>query len=195
MSHTLPRYSAIIHAALACFVEHGVEKTTIDMIRAASGASVGSLYHHFGNKEGLAAEVYLEGLRQVRAQTQAALSDCQDLQSAIAGIINTHIDWIVDNPDWAQFVFSARRTLANTPRDAELRHETAKAQQDLATLFTQLPDGQLLDQWPADVVPSLIVGPLHDYARNWLEGRRRQSPAELREAFCRAAWGILRQAG
>jgi AcrR family transcriptional regulator len=34
-------------------------------VRELSGASTGSIYHHFGDKEGLAAALYIEAMRDV----------------------------------------------------------------------------------------------------------------------------------
>ena len=45
----------ILTEALACFLEYGIETTTIEMIRERAQTSVGAIYHHFKNKEGLVA--------------------------------------------------------------------------------------------------------------------------------------------
>ena len=45
------RKDSILTAALACITDVGADATTIEMIRERSGASIGSLYHHFGNKD------------------------------------------------------------------------------------------------------------------------------------------------
>ena len=58
------RPQAILAAALDCFNQYGIEGTTIDMIRQQSNASVGSIYHHFGSKEDIAAALFIEGMRQ-----------------------------------------------------------------------------------------------------------------------------------
>jgi len=186
------RHQTIITAALRCFAEHGVEATTIDMIRAASGASVGSLYHRFGNKEGIAAEVYMEGLRQARELTHAALLDCSSLEVAIRRIVGAQVDWIVANPDWARFVFSYRMVLAEANREESFRAEVGAAQHELAAALFALPGGEVLRKWPTGIYPSLIVGPVHNYAQQWLEGRRHVPLIELREVFAEAAWGSLR---
>ena len=52
----------ILDAALACFNEKGFTATTVEDVRGRSGASVGSIYHHFGGKEQIAAAIYVEGL-------------------------------------------------------------------------------------------------------------------------------------
>ncbi len=44
---------AILDAASRLFFERGLQRTTIDEIAEAAGVSVGSVYVHFGSKEGL----------------------------------------------------------------------------------------------------------------------------------------------
>src|SRR5262249_56167375 len=61
------RQRGILMAALDCFTTRGVSATTIEDIRAKSGASIGSIYHHFRSKENLAATLYVEGLREYQA--------------------------------------------------------------------------------------------------------------------------------
>lgn len=181
------RHRAIIEAALACFVRHGVEATTIDMIREASGASVGSLYHRFGNKEGLAAEVYMQGLRDFRDSLAAGLAHASTLQEAVRAIVDANIDWIVANPDWARFIFNHRGVLARAEREAEfLQEATASTQQWWADML-KLPGAETLAARKSPVYASVLTGAVHDYARHWLEGRRKTSPAKLRAQFAAAA--------
>jgi len=52
---TADRRQDILNAALACAAEGGVDAVTIDGVRARCGASVGSIYHHFGNRDGIVA--------------------------------------------------------------------------------------------------------------------------------------------
>ena len=55
---TTDRRQDILNAALACATEGGVDAVTIDGVRARCGASVGSIYHHFGNKDGIVAALF-----------------------------------------------------------------------------------------------------------------------------------------
>lgn len=185
------RHRAIIEAALACFSRHGVEATTIDMIREASGTSVGSLYHRFGNKEGIAAEVYIQGLRDFRDSLEARLQDARNLDDAVRAVIDANIDWIVANPDWARFVFNHRMVLAQADREAGFTQEVVAANQKWWARVLELPGAEVLGRQPGGLYQSLLVGPVHDYARQWLEGRRKTSPAKLRAAFVRAAHASL----
>lgn len=174
-------------AALQCFTRHGVEATAIDMIREASGASVGSLYHHFGNKEGIAAEVYKEGLRDFRACLAEALTDVDSLAGAARSIVLANVDWISANPDWARFIFNYRMAPARAEGDADLQAETQAAQEALQRqLLRLLAPGQTL-AWSPDICQAVIIGPVHYYARQWLDGRRDVSLSDMREVFAEAA--------
>ncbi len=70
---TAARRTEIIRAALACFTELGFTPTGMVDIRRKSNASTGSIYHHFKSKEQLAAEVYLEGIRDYQEGFVTAL--------------------------------------------------------------------------------------------------------------------------
>ena len=60
-ARTATRRKEILQAALSCFSEQGFDATTVEQIRHRSGASTGSIYHHFKNKAHIAAALYLEG--------------------------------------------------------------------------------------------------------------------------------------
>src|SRR6185437_69197 len=120
-SKSSTRQVTILQAALHCFITFGVEATTIDMIREQSGASVGSLYHHFGNKEGIAAALYKERLRQFSLELQTALKGVTTADSVIRCTIQANIDWIVENQDWARFIFYHRKVLKAAGQEVAFR--------------------------------------------------------------------------
>ena len=78
-SRSLQKKQQILQQALLCFSEHGVQGTTIDMIREATQTSVGSLYHHFGNKDAIAGALFIEGMRDF----------AELLKQYLAGLDNT----------------------------------------------------------------------------------------------------------
>jgi len=173
----------ILQAALHCFIDNGIEATTIEMIREQSGASVGSIYHHFGNKEKIAAALYKEGLRQFSAQLQQSLREVTSIEAAIRCIIQTNIDWIVANPDWARFVFRHRRVLKDAEQELHFREETAFTHQALFTQLKALPDFKRLRVLPESMYLPVLIGPIHTYARQWLDGLTPLALNELTENF------------
>ncbi|HEX5514499.1 MAG TPA: TetR/AcrR family transcriptional regulator [Gammaproteobacteria bacterium] len=178
----------ILRAALACFVEHGVDGTTIEMIRDRSGASIGSLYHHFGNKERLAATLFLHGLAEFTETLLARLARSSDARSGISAMVESYIDWVTANPDWARFILQTRGQVIRG--DAADQLASANRQQLLqlrAWLLPQVEQGALR-ALPLELYHPLIIGPVQEYTRAWLAGRARQAPATHRAAFTEAAW-------
>src|SRR2546425_484894 len=80
------RRDAILSAALGCFVRRGYTATTIEDIRRASGASVGSLYHHFGGKDRIAAALYVDGLARYQAGFLATLGAHDDARGGVEAL-------------------------------------------------------------------------------------------------------------
>jgi AcrR family transcriptional regulator len=191
---------AVLDCALACFTEHGVEATTIEMIRDASGMSVGSLYHHFGNKEKIASALYLEGTRSfgrvVKARIAELLTNPEavDLEALVRAIVYANVDWISEQPDWARFVFHHRSMVDDTEEGTSLQRDFSVFNQALDSWVEKL-GAQKLQQLDRALLSALISGPTHNYARQWLAGRVSTPLEAHREVLADAAWrsvqGIL----
>ena len=90
---TSTRREAILAAALTCFDELGWSATTIADIRERSGASTGSIYHHFGDKEGIAAALYAETLRSYREALGERLDRTRTAKGLVRALVLHHIEW------------------------------------------------------------------------------------------------------
>ena len=77
------RKDEILQAALACFTDFGVDATTIEMIRDRSGASIGSLYHHFGNKERIIGALYLAGTAEYAALLAEGFAQADSAEACV----------------------------------------------------------------------------------------------------------------
>ena len=100
---------ALLDGALACFLEHGVVETTMELVLARSGASVGSLYHHFGGKEQLADALYVECLGAYhRRRLRPPRRRPPRPRPACGRIVEHHLDWIVEHTDRAKFLLAYR---------------------------------------------------------------------------------------
>ncbi len=191
----------ILWVALQCFTEHGVAGTTIEMIREASGMSVGSLYHHFGNKDKIAAAVFIQGMREfailLRSYLSAAeASDTKEttkkVELGVKAIVYANVDWMANNPDWARFVFQHRSIVTMAGSETKLSGDMQRFYQQLIAWFKPYAQKGILQPLPIELLSSLISGPCHDYARHWLAGRYRTPLAEHREQFAEAAWNAVK---
>jgi AcrR family transcriptional regulator len=186
------RKQEILDAALGCFIENGVEATTIDMIRERSAASVGSLYHHFGNKESIAAAIYVEAMQSYHGAQQEYLSRARTAEEGVKAIVHSYIDWVADNPDKARFVLYNRGAVVRSEAARDLETQTKSHLSQALRWFQPYRENGSLKDVPLECYPSLITGPSHDYARLWLAGRVKTHIRAHREVFADAAWNALK---
>jgi AcrR family transcriptional regulator len=181
----------ILARALACFNEQGIEATTIEAIRVACETSVGAIYHHFGNKDGLIAELFFCALDDQAHRLSQRLSDARCPQDGVHAMVLSYVEWVVAEPELARFMYQARSFVAKGPHAQALADRNRTRNRHVLSWFTQRDDGQLLSRCPAELLPSLIVGPAESYCRAWLAGRVRTSPQNHGPALAAAAWGSI----
>ena len=114
------RKQEILQAAIACFNELGIEATSIDAIRTRSGASVGSIYHHFGNKEGIVAYLFLNGLDDYWQRLLAALQQAADAEAGVRAMVSCYVEWVLASQDLARFIFQARTLVSRSAQGEQL---------------------------------------------------------------------------
>ncbi|MCF7200799.1 TetR/AcrR family transcriptional regulator [Pseudomonas oligotrophica] len=186
------RKHQILQAALACFTEQGVDATTIEMIRDRSGASIGSLYHHFGNRERIIAALYLEGIGQYAALLEAGLGDSPDAEACIRLFVTGYIDWVVANPDWARFILHNRGRVEAGERGDQLREANRVHGERIAAILRRHREAGAFKAIPGECFVSVVIGPAQDMARNWLAGRSKRALAEYRDLLAQIAWDSVR---
>jgi AcrR family transcriptional regulator len=187
-----PRRRRILEAALEVFLESGVDAASIDEVRRRSGASVGSLYHRFGSKEGIAAAVYVDALRDYQADFVAALDRARDAADGIRSVVRTHMRWVRGNPDRAQFLFAVAGADVRRAAGAELRDVNEPFYARVQSWLQRHVDSGELRSTSFDVVYALWLGPSQELARLWLARGRRSSLRTETTLLADAAWRSLR---
>lgn len=186
------RKQDILDAALACFNEGGIEATSVEAIRARSDASIGSIYHHFGDKLGIAAALYMSLLEEYQAYAQDILLHAQTAEEGVRAVVYAYIDWSAANKEKARFLLynravAVQHAKANSQAATPRRFLNAA----LAWFEPHIADGSI-KALPRECYPSLMIGAAQDYARLWLSGRVKPSLKAQREVFADAAWNALR---
>ena len=187
------RREAILSAALECFAERGFAATTIEEIRQRSGASVGSIYHHFGGKEGLAAELYVEGLRGYQDGLLNAIERRDDAQSAVRAVVRHHLHWVERNPRLAQFLMGRRETELRLATEARVRELNRTFFPRVSAWVERHVSGGQLRPLPVDLWEPVLLGPSQEFARLWLAGRNRTSLRRAEPELADATWDAVRQ--
>jgi AcrR family transcriptional regulator len=187
------RRAAVLSAALACFNARGVEATGIGDICAASGASVGSVYHHFGNKEGIAVALLAGGLSDHVDHLERNLAKARTAKQAIHALVETLLEWVAANPDWARYIYNVRHGSLGQAADEQLRAVNARYGAVMDRCLGPHFAAGAFRKLPRETLPSLVIGPVHDYARRWLNGQVRGPLTGHVEVFATAAWDAVRQ--
>jgi AcrR family transcriptional regulator len=188
---TPARRQAILEAALACFTEDGIARVTVEQLCARAGCSVGSLYHHFGSKEGVAGALFLEALQDLNAGLIARLEGCTDAQAGVRAVVEHYADWVEAHPAWARFLIDYREIQFTEDDRRTLR---AVYEQHFGAVFswfaTFVERGTMKNLPPETYIP-LISAPIEDYTRMWLSGRTKTPPAAVKAVFAEAAWAAV----
>jgi AcrR family transcriptional regulator len=183
---TAARRQAVLEAALDAFAEHGFSAAGIEDVRRRSGASVGSIYHHFGGKDGLAAELYVGGLRSYQEGLLGALEQSDGARDGVEAAVRHHLGWIAEHPKLARFMFE------NSVATPELREQNRRFFGAVHDWLARHADSGEIRRLPRDVYYALLIGPSQELARHWLAGRVDLPLEDAAEELAHAAWMSLR---
>lgn len=192
MSAKITRKQEILEAALQCFDKHGFDETTVEMIREASEASIGSMYHHFRSKQHIAQELYSAALAEHFEYQQKLLSKADNASEGVRALVYAYVDWVAANPKKAKFVLYSRLTIGTAEQQKTLQEKGKQRVLEILRWFEPLINAGKMKRLPLECYSSLITGAAHDYARLWLSGRVKSNIKTHRELFADAAWNAVK---
>jgi AcrR family transcriptional regulator len=178
----------ILATALECFNSQGIETTTIEAIKDRCASSVGAIYHHFTNKDGIVAALFFCGLDDLGRMQENYLAQAQTPQEGIQALVFSYLDWVTAEPELARFQFQARSVLGKSEHAAELASRNKERNKVLKAWFAPPERQAFLATCPFELLLSLVIGQSENYCRAWLGQRVKTPPARYREALAMAAW-------
>lgn len=181
----------ILLDALVCFLEHGIETTSIEMIRAKSETSVGAIYHHFKNKEGIVAALFFSALDDQTALRDEYLKQAKTLQDVVFALIHSYVDWVSEQPEFAKFLNSARFNLMKGEEHQQLVQRNKNRNQNIFSLIANFEEFKALSLIPNELLLSLVIGSTESYCRAWLSQRVKSDPKVYKDVLAKAAWSSL----
>jgi AcrR family transcriptional regulator len=185
-----PRRAAILDAALQVFTEQGVTAASIERIRALSGASTGSIYHHFGSKEGIAGALYVACLDDYQREFLRAVESQDRARDFVEAGVRQHLAWVAANREPAILLTTAREalTLADVAALQELNSRFFGA---LTQLFARWTEAGRLRSLPLNLLEAIWIGPSQELSRHWLAGRV-PTLQDAADTLATAAWNALK---
>jgi AcrR family transcriptional regulator len=178
----------LMACALECFEAAGLEATTIEEIRGRADSSIGSIYHHFGNKEGLVAALFFAGIDDQAALCEAGMAQASGARAVVEGMVRAYLSWVTAQPRFARFLYMARASVAAGP-DAEALRQRNRAR--FRALHDWLARGVAageVRELPRETYLPLLIGPSEIYCRAWLSERVKAAPSTHAAVFTQAAW-------
>lgn len=182
---TASRKEEILEAALASFAATGA--TSIGEVRQRSGASVGSIYHHFGGVDGIAAALYVQILRGYQEGVGRALARAGGGREGVEALVRHHLRWVERNPERARFLLQAAAARAEV--EEELGELNRSLSIEVAQWVKRQPE---IREMPFEVFYAVVIGPAQELSRHWLAGRVR-SLRRLEDELAGAAWRAVRR--
>jgi AcrR family transcriptional regulator len=185
----------ILQAALELFVEQGYFNTNVPDISKRSKASVGSIYHHFLNKEEIAALLYKDGIEKFRKALSESINPSVSLEESIRAIVVAFLSFAEEHHLLARYLWLARH---NEFLNHQVRRPTVVGFDELGRRLTRVvKQGIRLGAIPpvkAEIFWSIVFGIPLSFVRDWLDGYTQTSPRQSAPTIANACWSALQGA-
>jgi AcrR family transcriptional regulator len=186
-----PTRDRILDAARALIGEDGEATFSIEELTAASGVSNGSLYHHFGARDAVVAELVVAALADYQDGLIAVLETAPDAHAAVLQGVAHHLRWMEEHATQSRFIDRYRDAVAAGPSRELLRDRNRIFLRAVrAWLAAAIARGEIPDV-DAGLVHAVVFAPAHEAGTLWLSGRERRRPTTRADALGRAAWSGL----
>lgn len=158
----------LLTAALEVYATSGQSGFTVNAVTTASGVSLGSLYHHFGSFDGLAAALYIRCMEQLFDEMIAALQRTRTARTGVRALVHAYLRFTQEHPDAALFVHASAYSGYLSAHAERIR--TAKAAKMTVVAEWMLPrvlSGEMAPL-PGPLLEVLVMGPIAEAAHRWL---------------------------
>nr|MDT0661129.1 TetR/AcrR family transcriptional regulator [Micromonospora sp. DSM 115978] len=159
------RQQTILDAALAIVDADGLDALTISALTARSGASNGSIYHHFGNRGGIIRALYADSLRHCVAALVPAF-DTRPAAQVIPDLVHRYLTWVATNQARARFIYAA--SLSADARHDDVRDGKAATFAPLDAWYARQAAAGEVRPMPLWAFDAIAMGPAHECARRFL---------------------------
>ncbi|MEX0168852.1 TetR/AcrR family transcriptional regulator [Streptomyces sp. LMG1-1-1.1] len=181
----------LLTAALRVFAESGRQGFTVNAVSAASGVSLGSLYHHFGSFDGLAAALYIRCTERLCGEVVTALARARTARTGVRAVISAYLRFTEEHPDAALFLHASACSgylVAHADRIREAREPLLAAIG--AWMRPRVEAGEIAPM-PGPVIEALVIGPAAETARRWLARTHDVDLAEAARILPDRVWRSL----
>ena len=179
--------TTVLDAAGRLFDERGFAAVSIADLTAATGVSNGSIYHHFGAKDGVLAALVTTALSTYQDGLLATFEDHQQAPEAgIRAAVTFELRWYEANPRAGRLILAHRDAVAAS--DAGRAPLRAANRAFLAGVRTWLDRHDQSKDIDISVLHAIVFAPGRELGSLWLARRIRQRPTTFAPALGDVAW-------
>jgi AcrR family transcriptional regulator len=163
-------------------------------ICAASGASNGSLYHHFGSKEGIATTLYVSAIDHYQRESLAVIRKAESAQAGFCGCVEHYLRWVSSHRELAILMLAVEHNDVRELATDEVAAVNQRFYGEIADwLRGRVAAGELPDI-PSDLMMPAVLGPARRFAELWLQGKTATPISEAAQVLSDVAWrGLVGQ--
>ena len=180
----------VLDTALKRFTSEGYFNTSINDIVKASGVSIGSIYHHFDDKESIAKALYDELVTRMASSLEEIVAKHSSTEAVCKAIIAWSFQLTEEEPDTMSFILYAkhREFLPKEPPICSTRPFEI-----MRSIVQQgMKRGEVREMDPL-VAASILFGGALRLVQLRLDGMFTTPLPEVLEATCSASWRAIAQ--
>lgn len=186
------RQATILNATLDLVGEKGLTAVTMTDICTRAGASVGSVYHHFKDREGVLYALYLNCFEDCFANLRAAVQTATEAREGVIALVRTYLAWVEANPTRATFIYEASQGKVLRSYLSQIAAFKGAFYADIFAWLVPFVEAGELIQLPPWAYDAIMMGPAHEFARRWLGGMQELSMAEAQTVIAEAVWRAIK---
>lgn len=189
----------ILVAGLRLFVRQGYFNTNVPDLSKESKCSVGSIYHHFKNKEEVAAALYCAGISSFRNSLEGSIDFNCDISAILKAIVVFFLKFTEQNVELSKYLWLSRHNefMSGQYMSGSIKHPTMIGHDNLGRMLTTAIKGGIrsekLRPVKANVIWSVLFGVPLAYARDWLDGYNQEAPSKVADSLAEMCWLALKK--
>ncbi|MCK2216963.1 TetR/AcrR family transcriptional regulator [Actinomadura sp. ATCC 31491] len=164
---------------------------TLRAVTERSGVSMGSLYHHFGSLEGLAAALYGRCMDELLDTLIAAVESAAGARDGVREAVRAYLRFTAEHPDRARFIHAAPYAIDLGPHADRIAAGKAARLERLNRWIGAHMAAGAVAPLPAAQVEMLLIGPVAEVTRRWLAGVPEIDLAEAARVLPDRIWRAL----
>ncbi|WP_406055945.1 TetR/AcrR family transcriptional regulator [Streptomyces sp. NBC_01077] len=182
----------LLTTALRVYADSGQQGFTVNAVTAAGGVSLGSLYHHFGSFDGLAAALYIRCTEQLCGEVVTALTRTRTARTGVRAVVTTYLRFTEEHPDAALFIHASACSGLLVAHADRIRAAEEPMLAAIGAWRRPLVEAGEIAPLPEPLIEALVIGPVAETARRWLSGAHDVDLAQATRLLPDRIWRSLR---